>query len=968
MADQNKSNKGPMNGFGMSDIEKIGQSAYSSSKAELDQRQRAETAQTQMNALNDIPAEMVLNSKALQRIAKTAPNTLMNAQQKIETSVSARMDRSNAQAVNAIGRQYSESAVNSMARGMYESSTFQNQAMTMGGMSYEDLLQRREAINGQIQDLGQQSAHAAKNLFGEQGKRGNNARLIAANATQASTLTGEMASIDLAMKTRRQAGLDPLSKFEKLNQTGATANEFLTAKSIGQEVADGGVNISRGGKSTRVDNADVNTALAQEAENLKKALADLAGAAGASKEKLEELRESAEESANNFEKLQRAQQAGGGGGGASGAQWLSAAGGMFNAIGGGIQQIGVNQRLGQVGNIGGYANIENQKYDMYKAGRGGSVLDQMLSSEWGGSERFGKSLKTAQGAALTATAAGGVAQAGAGAFQIGEGATGKVVGIGGQVLGTGSLSTKQVLEGAQNVVQGAATASVAGMDLYRGVSTGQAAQQGIQAQMSARRELLKVSAEQLQGFRDFGVGMSTAAQGMGKRGGAFIDEATSAGSLGQMANARLSPEQMAQMSAQGVQSMGSQFNRDQIFAARGLERSGMGSMAENMQRMTSLAAAGSNNPQAGLANVLEAAFSKSLDSSKAISAMVDNTATMAMSSNARAAGLDITAGAASVLANNMNPNEANQEYAVNRAMTAAQLTKDIATNTDVSFSGMVNTARISKTTGLAGTSSILAGQLSPEELKTLSSMSSKDAGDFLFKKGIDTNDTLQKDPAKVVQQLITNQTMTVLEGRGKGLGLMDADTRESIAAKIGKGQGFDALSKREQKSINEVANFSGYGSGEEMFRSAGAVSNKSQTPQNKTQAAAAMSGEGGSESMKTWDNLRTSGFKQLSEQALQATKTMEKFGGALKVLVDMNDKLEKFGGSGGEGKFSTAAADAAASFGEHTVKFGEHVGAFGRSIQDMMTRAGTNNSGFDGQKEVNKLLKAADAQKNVKTK
>ena len=94
MADQNKSNKGPMNGFGVSDIEKIGQSAYSTSKAEQDQRARAETAQNQINALSDIPDQMIMNSKALTRIAKTAPNTLMNAQQRIETSISARMDRS----------------------------------------------------------------------------------------------------------------------------------------------------------------------------------------------------------------------------------------------------------------------------------------------------------------------------------------------------------------------------------------------------------------------------------------------------------------------------------------------------------------------------------------------------------------------------------------------------------------------------------------------------------------------------------------------------------------------------------------------------------------------------------------------------------------------------------------------------------------------------------------------------------
>ncbi len=941
--EQNKSNKGPMNGFGQSEIEKIGQTAYSIPKSELEQRARATTARTQMEALSDLPEDVILKSKALTRVAQTAPNTLMSAESRIRSSVESRLERSNMQAANVIGREYSETAINSQARSMYERPEFQNKALSMMNQSYDALGQRRQEIAGQIGSLGQQSAEAAGSLFTNRGVRKDLANQISGNANQADALTKELASIDLAMKTRRQTGTDPLSRFEKLNQTGKSAEDFLTAKDIGEQVRSGSVNISKGGQSVAVDNADIGKAIANEAEALRKALSDLANSAGKSAEELDVMRKSAEESAENFEKLQKAQAAGGGNG-ASGAQWASAAGGMFNAVGQGIQQIAVGQRLGQMGNIAGYAGIENQKYDMYKSGRGGNVLSQMLSSSWSDAEGFGKQLKTGQQAAVAAYTAGGVAQTAAGGFQVVEGLKDKGTGlIGGSLAGTSGIATQEVLQGAQNVVQGASTTAVNISDLYRGVSTNAAAIQGTQADMTARRELLKVSAEQLQGFRDYGVGMSTAAQGMGKRAGAFIDETTGPAHLEKMVNSRLSPEQMAAMSQQGVAAMGSQFQTGQIFAARGLERSGMGSMAENMQRMTALAGAGANNPQAGLATVLESAFSKSLDSSKAISAMVDNTATMAISSTARAAGLDVTGGAAAILAANINPNDKNQEFAVQRAMTAAQLTKDIATNTDVSFSGMVNTSRISKTTGLSGTSSILAAQLSPEELSTLKGLGSKEAGEFLFKKGIDVKDTIQKDPTKVVQQLIANQTMTVLEGRGKGLGLMDADTRESIANKIGRGESFEKLSRREQKSLNEVANFSGYASGEEMFRSAGATGAKGATPQNKQQAAKDMAGEGGSDSLKTWDNLRTSGFKQLSEQALQATKTMEKFGGALKVLVDMNDKLEKFGSSGGEAKFSTAAVDAAASFGEHTVKFGTAVGAFDTAVQKMMTGAGLNS-------------------------
>lgn len=954
--DQNKSNK-PMNGFGMSDIEKIGQSAYSVSKAEQDQRQRAETAQSQIDALSQLPNNMILGSKALTRLAQTAPNTLLNAQQRIATSVSARMDRSNAQAVNSIGRAYSQSSINSGVRDMYESSVYQNQALTMGGLSYEELAEKREAINGQIQNLGASSAYAAKGLFGEHGKRGNNARTIAANAAQAEQLTGQIASIDLAMKSRRAIGADPKSRYENLTQMGKSADDLLSARQIGAEVASGTVNISRGGQQVGIASGDIGTALGQEAENLKKALADLANAAGKSSEELAAMRKSAEETADNFEKLQRAQQMGGGGGGASGAQWLSAAGGMFGAIGAGIQQIGVNQRLGQVSNIGGYANIENQKYDMYKAGRGGSVLDQMMASQWASAERFGGQLKTAQGAALTATAAGGIAQAGAGAFQIGEGATGKVVGITGQVLGTGSLSTKQVLEGAQNVVQGAATTAVAGMDLYRGVSTGQVAQQGINADMTARKELLRVSAEQLQGFRDFGVGMSTAAMSMGKRGGAMLDSATSAAGIQQMVNSRLSPEQMAQLSQQGVLSMGSQFSTGSVFAARNLERSGMGSMQENMQRMASLSMAGGNNPQAGLASVLESAFSKSLDSSKAISAMVENTASMAMKSAGAAVGLDVTAAQAGLTAAGISGKNPNQEFAVQRAAQAAELSNQYGTNTDVSFSGMVNTARLSKQLGISGEESISLQRVDAATLKTLQGKSEQEQREFLLNRGIDVKG---RSATNIVSGALDYKANSILEAGGAGLAQgIDSDALRKKIQSGGK------LSDAERLQLGRTAQFGGYTGAEELISQ---VKGLSDTPNAaaKSAAAKAMAGEAGTDSQKTWDNLRTSGFKQLSEQALQATKTMEKFGGALKVLVDMNDKLEKFGSSGGEAKFSTAAADAAESFGKHTVKFGEAVGAFDDAVTKMMSRSGLNTSGMDGQREVDKLMKAADKAKNTK--
>ena len=424
-----------------------------------------------------------------------------------------------------------------------------------------------------------------------------------------------------------------------------------------------------------------------------------------------------------------------------------------------------------------------------------------------------------------------------------------------------------------------------------------------------------------------------------------------------MVNSRLSPEQMAQMTQQGVSSMGSQFNTSQVYAARNLERSGMGSMSENMQRMSSLAMAGGNNPQADLASVLETAFSKSLGSSKAISAMVDNTASMASKSAGAAVGLDVTAAQAGLTAAGISGKNGNQEFAVQRAAQAAELSNQYGTNTDVSFSGMVNTARLSKQLGISGEESISLQRVDAATLKTLQGKSEQEQKDFLINRGIDVKG---KSATNIVSGALDYKANSILEAGGAGLAQgVDSDALRKKIQSGGK------LSDSERLQLGRIAQFGGYSGADELISQ---VKGLSDTPNAvaKSGAAKAMAGEGGTDSQKTWDNLRTSGFKQLSEQALQATKTMEKFGGALKVLVDMNDKLEKFGGSGGEGKFATAAADAAESFGKHTIRFGDAVGAFDVAVSKMMSQSGLNSSGMDGQREVDKLLKASEKAKNVK--
>lgn len=933
--DMNKSKAPPANGgFGVSEIEKIGQSTYNIPKSEQEQRMRASTAREQLNLLQDIPPEVIASSGALSRVQTNAPNTLRSAEGRIRSSVESRLERSNTMAMNAVSREYADTSINGQVRRMGDDRENQNRALTMMGSSYESLSERRGGLQNTIQSLGAESTSLAGNIFTNRGPRKDIQNQIATNANMASGATQELSSIDLAMRSMRASGKDPLSKYENLNTSAKSASDMLGAAAIGDEVRNGGVNISRGGRQETVKNADINSAVLSEATILGQKLKELSESAGKSTEELDKLRKEAEESANNFEKLKSA--SGAGGGGPSGSQYAAAAGGMFNAAGGAIQQIAVGQRLGQVANISGYAGIENQKYDTYKAARGGDVMSQMLAGQYGQAEGFGRELKTGQQAAVGAYTAGSIAQGVAGGFQVAEAGVDKVAGVGGHLLGTGGISTQEGLAGAQNIVQGVAGTAVNGMDLYRGVTTNAAAIQGTQAQMDARRAVLKVQAEQLQGFRDFGIGMGNAAQGMGGRGEAFLQNSMSDKGMQNMVDARMSPEQMAQMSGQGVSSMGSQFQQSQIFAARGLERSGNGSMGENMQRMASLAGAGANNPQAGLGSVMEAAFTKGIDSSKAMTMMVENTAAMvAASGGSTAAGINTVGANATLLGSSIDANQKNQEFAVSRAATAQEVAKNTTTDTSVSFAGMVNTARISKSTGLGGTDSIFAAQLSPADIRGLQGMTPAAAREALLKKGVDAG-SATGGVSGFLGTMLKDQTNQMFTGNG-AMALAGNDMRESLTSKALSGKKYTDLTDAEKKAVSQIGMSSaGKLTGEEYFNTAAGIKNATNSAAATESVAAGMKGEGGSATLKTLDDLRTSGFKQLSEAALQATKTLGGATNALKTLAELSGQFEKMGAGGAEGKFKDAAAVSAETFGKSTMQFEKSVIRF----DEIMDRVG----------------------------
>lgn len=943
MADQNKSNKGNPNvvqDSGISEIENIGRRASRHTAEDIAQRIRLAEARRNVStyeaALQTSPSEDI--AALIGRQLASERKAVNSLEPRIGLRAETQRQRFTNLTQSAIERNFQESSVNGQAAEFARSTTGQRFSLGSLNTPYEELEARRQRTMNSIGALGQRASNLAESLYDESGKQDpQKLQQLQGIYSQRNRLVNMVGGIDAAMRAQRRQGLDPESRQDKLFEAGNKAQNTLFREAIAQELASGKGEL--GGKSAN----ELKTREIQLSAQLVEALEKLKDTAGKSAEEIDKMKESASKTADDLEKVKeaRAQAAGGGGNDryTNASNILGFAQNAFNAVGGGIQAIGVNQRMQQTANIAGYASIENQKYQTYKAAAAGDIASQLALSQFGEAEDFGRSLRKAANVAVGAQIAGGIAQTAAGGVRLAE-ATAQKANPLAYASGASTQNTAALLQGTGEVIQGATQTAVAGSALYRDTEGSAAAIAGVNAQMEAGRQLSMVTANQLQGFRDFSVGMGQAAIGMGSRGGAFLDRTINKSNMEAMVNSRISPEQMAQMAQIGVQQIGSTFNESQIFGARGLERSGLGTMQENMQRMATLASAGTNNPKDSLGGVLEAAVSKGMDSSKAINTMIENTAQMAKTSFAAAAGLDVTGAAATVLSANIDPKNGNQEFAAQRAMTAQEVARNITTNTDVSFSGMVNTSRISKKTGLGGDDAVFAAKLTTEELKALQGKSDGEIKSYMLQKGINPNNA-NLQPKELVNSLLDSSRETLMEARGAGFAFGSSKLRESLSEKAKTNVPYEKLSDEEKALLGKLGG--GAVTGKEFYGTALGIG-ATNAPNAATDISKAMEGKGGTEQQKMLDDMRTQGFKQLSQAALEATVSFKTAADALKVLGQMAKSVENFGDKGGEGKFKTAAADAAAEFGKSTIKFDSAVGVFANAVRTMNIKSGIYKS------------------------
>jgi hypothetical protein len=811
----------------------------------------------------------------IQRVYKQDIETIRREEPRIRIGVESRLERASQLAMNEIGRTFDEANVSRTIRDMAHTQGVQAQVMMYSGTEHSILQARGATIRSEIGTLRGQAMNLTGDLYTKRGINSTTQTSIANVEAQIKQKIEELAPIETAISRKERLGLDLGSRMTAFEDMGLRAADIERAQS--PEIK----------RLTQMSASDFKKAEIEAATNVTKALNELKLGAEKTGKSFETLEKNAEDANKAMSDVETARRQGGGRGGGGRTGFLAdSAEKIFGAVSQGFQQIGVNQRLAQQNNITGYADFQNQIYQTYKAANAGDVASLMALPQFQDAEEFGGKLKTAANISVGAGILSGL-----------SGMAGGVLGgaaLGSIVPGVGTLAGG-IVGGIAGGIGGAVNATTGITDLYSGISGGQADIAGRQTRMGRVRALQAIGAEQMQGFRDFGVGMGVAAQGMGTGGEAFLRSTVSAAGLDRMATARISPEQMAQMAQMGVNTMGGGFNQEQIYSARALERRGLGSMQQNMERMGQLYMAGANNPQEGLGRILEAAIPKGFDNSKLVGQLVQYSSQMAQSAGGAATGLNLTGASAALLTSGIGPQTANREAMLEHAASVAGGFKNAETNISTSYRGMLNVARMQRAMGRGGIEAIMAGGASVEALMTIE-------GDL----GKDVRNKTRRD-ALIVQGLNPNTTPSELQKiiRAKQMADLDigattltgVNTSKLLGKIMGTKGGFSSLEETDKLSLSQMAIlgvkqglYAEGTTGEDLFKRERGIGART-TGTGK----GVYTDDSVGKLMKSMDDMRSQSFVQLSKAAGNAATELDKIAGAgkgIEVLVAAFKRVE----------------------------------------------------------------------------
>lgn len=933
---------------GFEAIKNIGRKYSSKGPLDAQERQRLNQASESVNGLESlIEARPELETSApLQRGIKEGRETINGLSARVSLRRETHRDRAIRDTSASVEREFNTKTINGEVRRASQGAGAQDRGMGMSSRSQRELEQERSGLMGQIGKLEERTLNSVQNdLYDVEGKQDPNVmQSIRANYRQKRAFTNKAATIDAALQKQRDMGTDEKSQYRSLFQAGKQANKTIFSQDVESE-------LKSGQGLGALDNKQLREKEINESKGLAEALEKLKNSAGESAETIDKFKEQAHDAAEGLKRTKEAiSQRGEDGGGGNFRRYAAMAPGLLNTAAAGVQEALINQPMQTMSNRLGFASLSNAQYGQRNAAINGDMtaLLNSTSAVGGKMSEVGKNFSENAEIVRGLNAGAGAVSAGLGVAQIASAAKNNLNPVS-QVAG--SARAEELTAGINQTVGGLAQAGTAATDLINQSSSSSANLGGQQSIYALNNEVNKVRGDFRQSFYDYSQGSRSAALAAGGRGGRSImsnfasDKGDEGGMLGQIQKARIAPNEFGALSAQAGLDQGSVFNQQSIFQARNLERSGVGTKEMNMERMGQLAGAGANNPQSALTSVLEAAFSKGLDSSKALNMMVQNTSEMARSSlGTSQLGMDTTAAASAKISSLVNGDNPNKESAISRAATAQQILQDQTTGIGSNFSDQLGITRIARA---ANVSSVGAMALKKLDDPT---------ADALKKRIEDYNKATPNEQAKLSRdlqsvglgeftgddgKLRTGDALKGLQGRkqallgnGNFLNLVNPNTAgydELASGKLTNAQ-IDADPKKYKAladQIGRASTFSGVNGREAVSYLSG---ESGITEAGKAEAKKMNSGMGGSQSLRDADDAATAGGADMANKARLAAKEL---GGAAEALGKINKQIQSLVGGLNDktsGNFQDAASQAAKDFSNSAKDFGRAVDKFDQSV------------------------------------
>jgi len=772
--------------FGLADLARLERQYANEPAVYREMRMRNKRAREEIEAINMIESKMPgsINDPKLPWKKRLATNMRTRANLKPRMALHQRTTREhlNQQAVNEIGRSFSESAVNSYIHSNSNSLEAQAAGAGLATEGYNSLAAQRSGLMGQIHQLRGQSMEAANSYIVKGGVNADSAGVIEKNAAHMKDMAQQLIPITLAMQQLKQQGLDPQGRQRALIGTGDKAAAYLGRERLEQEMKSGqGL-----GAFSPMELKKKET---EAAEKLIKALEELRNSAGKTSQELEGMNENAEKAAKEFEDIQDARGMSGGGGNKYESAKIIAGtiGEALGMISSAYSNVAINQPMQMVYNTANAANMENEKYNMWHSAVAGDMTARMSLGAWGVGAQFGDQLANSQRNVHIMNIAQSGTAAVVGGLQVGE----AVIGLGGEAVGISA--TENASRGAKGLIGGAAGMIQEGLAWNRETEMARLRVDGTRAVVGAAQAINYIPGRQLQTYRDYVMGQNQAAKQMGGFDGEdFLNDTTGGAFLSRMEQAGIGAKEMSALSMSGATVMGSMFNRNQVLTAVDLERSGFGTAQQNMQRMGTIGAAGIGDAGANLSKIIEEGMQRGLNSSKAIDLIVENTARMTEQTVMAGGNADPTEFITKTILSAIDRNNPNKEMAAKIAYQTYQTSEGARHNIAASFPGIINVDRNMRAMGL-GTDRLSASLLTQIPTHVLNAykrkegQSAEDAESklraFLESQGINVqnmNPNLFKDDQAIN---ILNETGSVAELAGQsGIGYVAGAPGEIVAA------------------------------------------------------------------------------------------------------------------------------------------------------------------------------------------